>query len=150
SDIVSNLGMALLAARQPGRARELFEHVLAYFRATGDRFGEKLALERLGLAASSMRDPTRALALFEQALAIARQLGDRQQEANLIWQQGIQHAERGERELAISKSEEAITLLKLMGRPQAGWYGAQLQKYRMGLFDERSGAPDAGGGAGLS
>jgi hypothetical protein len=97
-----------------------------------------------------MRDPNRALALFEEALAIARQLGDRQQQANLIWQQGIQHAERGERELAIAKSEEAITLLKLMGRPQAGWYGAQLQKYRMGLVDERSGAPDAGAGAGLS
>ena len=50
SDVVGNLGMAMLAVRQPERARELFEQELAHARATTDRFAEKVALERLGIA----------------------------------------------------------------------------------------------------
>jgi tetratricopeptide (TPR) repeat protein len=135
SDVVGNLGMALLHIQQPSRAREHFEHALAYARSTGDRLAEKLALERLGLAAASLGDPARALALFEQALAITREVGDRQQEANLLWLQGIQHAELGQRELATAKAQDAVSLFAKLGKPQAGWYGAYLQKYRMGLFD---------------
>ena len=67
---------------------------------------------------------------------MARQLGDRQQAATVLWHQSIQHAELGQRERAIAKAEESITLFKLLGKPQAAWYGAQLQKYRMGLYDE--------------
>jgi len=145
SDIIGNLGMAALAVGQPARAREIFEQELAYARSTGDRFAEKVALERLGMAAGNLRDFTRAIAFFEQALSLARQVGDRQQQANLLWQQGIQHAELGQRDLAIARAEEAVTLFKLMGRPQAGWYGAHLQKFRMGIFDELSGATPAGG-----
>jgi tetratricopeptide (TPR) repeat protein len=117
------------------RARELFEHELAYARSTGDRLAEKVALERLGLAAASLGDPAGALACFEKALAMTRQVGDRQQEANLLWLQGIQHAELGQRELATAKAQEAVTLFAKLNKPQAGWYGAYLQKYRMGLFD---------------
>ncbi|HZW34403.1 MAG TPA: tetratricopeptide repeat protein [Isosphaeraceae bacterium] len=135
NDVLGNLGLALLHIQQPSRARELFEHVLAYARSTGDRLAEKLALERLGLATASLGDPARALAFFEQALAMARQVGDRQQEANLLWLQGIQHAELGQREPATAKAQEAIALFAKQGKPQAGWYGAYLQKYRMGLFD---------------
>jgi len=147
SDIVGNLGMAVLAVRQPARARDMFEQTLAYARATGDHFGEKVALERLGIASGNLGDFTRAIAFFEQALSLARQVGDRQQQANLLWQQGIQHAELGQRELAIAKAEEAVTLFKFMGRPHAGWYGAHLQKYRMGLFEELSRATPAGDNA---
>jgi hypothetical protein len=73
--------------------------------------------------------------LFEQALALTRQVGDRQQEANLLWLQGIQHAELGQRDLATARAQEAVSLFAKLGKPQAGWYGAYLQKYRMGLFD---------------
>jgi tetratricopeptide (TPR) repeat protein len=135
SDVIGNLGMALLHVRQPVRAREFFEYELAQARSTGDRLTEKLALERLGLAASSLGDPARALAFFEQALSMTRQVGDRHQEANLLWLQGIQHAELGQREPAIAKAQAAVTLFGLLGKPQASWYGAYLQKYRMGLFD---------------
>jgi tetratricopeptide (TPR) repeat protein len=150
SDIIGNLGMAALAVGDAGRARELFEQELAYARSTGDRFAEKMALERLGIAAGNLREFNRAIALFEQALLLARQVGDRQQQANLLWQQGIQHAELGQRELAIARAEETITLFKIMGRPQAGWYGAHLQKFRMGAFDELSGAAQPGGNPGSS
>jgi tetratricopeptide (TPR) repeat protein len=136
SDIVGNLGMALLTVRQAPRARTLFQHALAHSRATNDRFAEKLALERLGLASWHIADYRGALELFDQALSLTRQLGDRHQEANLLWQQGIQYAELGQRESAIAKAEEAIALFKILGKPQANSYGAYLQKYRMGLFDD--------------
>jgi hypothetical protein len=144
SDVIGNLGMAMLAVGQPGRAREMFEHELGYARATGNRFAEKVALERLGLASSNQRDFTRALSLFEEALALARELDDRQHQANLLWYQGIQYAEMGQRERAIAKAEESITLLKSLEKPQAAWYGALLQKYRMGLFEELPGAMSPG------
>jgi tetratricopeptide (TPR) repeat protein len=122
----------------------MFEQQLAYIRTVGDRYAEKLALERLGVACGSLGDFPRAIAFFEQALTLARQLGDRQQQANLLWHQGIQHAELGNRDRAIACAEEAITLFKFMGRPQAGWYGAHLQKYRMGLSEELPGANSGG------
>ena len=79
----------------------------------------------------------RALSCFEQALALPALVGDRMQAANLLWYQGIQYAELGQRDLAIAKAEESIALFKAMGRPQAAWYGSHLQKYRMGLYEER-------------
>jgi tetratricopeptide (TPR) repeat protein len=134
-DIMGNLGLALLHARQPARARPMFERGLAYARSTGDPLAEKVALERLGLAASSVGDSQAALTFYEQAIALARQVGDKQQEANLLWFQGIQLAELGRRDDAIARSQEAIALFTKLGKPQANWYGAYLQKYRMGLFD---------------
>jgi tetratricopeptide (TPR) repeat protein len=148
-DIVSNLGMAFLAVRQPARAHDLFEQVLAYSRKKGDPYAEKLALERLAIAYGNLGDPTRAIASCEHALAVTRRVGDRHQEANLLWQQSIHFAELTRRELAIAKAQEAVTLFKLLGKPQAAWYGSYLQKYRMGQIDDQSGDA-AGGGAGLS
>jgi tetratricopeptide (TPR) repeat protein len=136
SDVIGNLGMALLTARQPARARELFEKELNYSRARGDRFAEKVALERLGIASFSLREFERALAFFDQALVLTRTLGDRHQEAILLWYQSIQHAELGQRDVAIARADEAITLFKLLGKPQASWYGAYLQKYRMGVTED--------------
>jgi tetratricopeptide (TPR) repeat protein len=148
-DILGNLGMALLGVRQPARAEELFQHHLAYARAKGDPYAEKLALERLAMAAGNLGDPNRAIALYEQALAVTRRVGDRHQEGNILWQQGIQFAELGRRDLAIAKAEEAVTLYKLLGKPQSSWYGAYLQKYRMGLVDDSPGGA-SGGGPGFS
>jgi tetratricopeptide (TPR) repeat protein len=146
-DVLGNLGMALLAVRQPARAQELFQHDLSYARTKGDPYAEKLALERLGMAAGNLGDARNAIALFEQALAVTRRVGDRHQEANLLWHQSIQFADLGQRDLAIAKAEEAVTLFKLLGKPQSSWYGAYLQKYRMGLVDDpQSGGPGGGGG----
>jgi tetratricopeptide (TPR) repeat protein len=146
SDALGNLGMAALTLRQPKRAGELLEQELVLARGRKDLFAEKLALERLGLVSWHLGNPRQALFLFEQALALTRKVGDRHQEATLLWHQGIQHAELGQRDVAIAKAEESVTLQKLLGKPQAGWFGAQLQKYRMGL-DEESGPamkPDPG------
>jgi tetratricopeptide (TPR) repeat protein len=143
-DIMGNLGLALLYVQQPGRARQLFEHTLAHARSTADLMAEKVALERLGLAASSVGDSHTALSHYEQALNLARQVGDRQQEANVLWYQGIQLAELGQRDAAIATAQEAITLFATLGKPQAGWYGAYLQKYRMGLYDTWPAPENAG------
>ena len=115
----------------------------------GDPFAEKLALERLALAYGNLGDPNRAIATCEQALAVTRRVGDRHQEANVLWHESIQFAELGQRDLAIAKAEEAITLFKLLGKPQAAWYGSYLQKYRMGQVDDQL-ADAPGGGAGFS
>jgi tetratricopeptide (TPR) repeat protein len=150
TDVIGNLGMALLAVGQPVRARALFEEEITDARAAGDRFEEKVALERLGIAYWTLHDFPRALAFFENAETMARQVGDRQQAANVLWHQAIQHAELGRRDLATAKAEEAVTLFKLLGKPQADWYGAQLQKFRMGLFDEPASGPVAGVSASMS
>jgi tetratricopeptide (TPR) repeat protein len=141
-DILGNLGMALLAVRQPQRALELFQHDLTYARAKGDPYAEKLALERMAMAWGQLGDANRSIATYDEALAVTRRVGDRHQEANLLWHQSIQFADLGRRDLAITKAEEAITLFKLLGKPQSSWYGAYLQKYRMGLADD--GAMGAG------
>ncbi len=135
SDIMGNLGMATLYVQQPQRARQLFEHELAHARATGDVLAEKVAMERMGLAASAMGDSHRAVDWFEKALEVARRVGDQHQEANLLWLEGIQLAELDQRDAAIARAQEAIALYTKLGKPQASWYGAYLQKYRMGLFD---------------
>jgi tetratricopeptide (TPR) repeat protein len=142
SDALGNLGMAALALRQPKPAWEFLDQDLGIARTRKDPFAEKLALERLGIVSWNMGNPRQALFLFEQALALARKVGDRHQESTLLWHQGIQHAELGERELAIARAEESVTLQKLLGKPQAAWFGAQLQKYRMGI-DEEGGPPVA-------
>ena len=135
SDIMGNLGMALLYVQQPVRARQLFEHDLAHARATGDILAEKLAMERMGLAASILGDPRGAVDWFEKALELARRVGDQHQQANLLWLQAIQLAELDQRDAAIARGQDAIALFTKLGKPQASWYGAYLQKYRMGLFD---------------
>src|SRR5262249_56161760 len=84
---------------------------------------------------SVMGDARGALNWFERGLALTRRVGDQQQEANLLWLQAIQLAELDQRDAAIARGQEAIALYSKLGRPQAGWYGAYLQKYRMGLFD---------------
>ena len=92
-------------------------------------------MERMGLAASAMGDSHRAVDWFEKALEVARRVGDQHQEANLLWLEGIQLAELDQRDAAIARAQEAIALYTKLGKPQASWYGAYLQKYRMGLFD---------------
>ena len=144
SDVVGNLGMAMLADHQPETARYLFKQELEHAHATMDRFAEKVALERLGIAAWSLRDYNGSLRFLDQALSLTRQVGDRHQEANLLWHQAIQRAELGQREQAIAKAEEAVALFKSLGRPQAASYGAYLQKYRMGLVDDSPAAPATG------
>jgi tetratricopeptide (TPR) repeat protein len=135
SDIIGNLGMALLYVQQPVRARQLFEHELAHARSTGDVLAEKVAMERMGLVLSVLGDPRAAINWFATALELARRVGDRHQEANLLWLQAIQHAELNQRDEAIARAQESIALFAKLGKPQASWYGAYLQKYRMGLFD---------------
>ncbi len=145
SDVLGNLGMAALAVNQVARAKSIFDQELEYARSTHNLLAEKLNLERAGLAVARTGDHTGAIALFEKALALTRLFKDRQQEANLLWYQGIHHAELGQRDTAIARAEEAIALFKLMGKPQAGWYGAMLQKYRMGLsVDEPRGTAPPG------
>jgi tetratricopeptide (TPR) repeat protein len=142
------LGLAALHVQQPARARQLFEHELAHARATGDALAEKVAMERMGLAASVMGDPRGAIDWYEKALELARRVGDKHQEANLLWLQGIQLAELDQRDAAIARAQEAVTLYTKLGKPQASWYGAYLQKYRMGLFDTWPAPAAAGVAAG--
>jgi tetratricopeptide (TPR) repeat protein len=135
SDIMGNLGMALLYVQQPVRARQFFEHELAYARSTGDVLVEKVAMERMGLVTSVVGNPRLAIDWFERALELARRVGDQHHEANLLWLEAIQLAELNQRDTAIAKAQESIALFAKLGKPQASWYGAYLQKYRMGLFD---------------
>jgi hypothetical protein len=127
--------MALLYVQQPVRARQLFEHELAHARSSGDVLAEKVAMERMGLVLSVLGDPRGAINWFATALELARRVGDQHQEANLLWLQAIQHAELNQRDEAIARAQESIALFAKLGKPQASWYGAYLQKYRMGLFD---------------
>ena len=115
----------------PRRAREVLENALPLVRQAGDRYAEKLVLERLGMAQANLRDPAGALALANKALEMTRALGDRQQEVRLLWNQAIAHADMNQRDLALARAQESVDLLRKLGKPEAAWYGAQLQRYRM-------------------
>ena len=134
---LGNLGMAMLAVRQPGSTRE-YVHARAGSRPRRD--GSLRREVRPGTAGNRRVEPARlqwlAASCLNDALSLTRRLGDRHQEANLLWHLGIQYAELGQREPAIARAEEAVAIFKSLGRPQAASYGAYLQKYRMGLVDE--------------
>lgn len=135
ADAMGNLGMATMYLQQPDRARQLFEQELALARSRGDVMAEKIATEHMGLVSGMARNPRGALEWFARALELARSVDDKHQEANLLWLEAINLAELDRRDEAIARGQEAIALFGRLGKPQAGWYGAYLQKYRMGLFD---------------
>ena len=124
------------AGPRPPLAREL-----------GDPYAEKLILERLGMAHCNLRDPAGAMAVFNRALEMTRAAGDRQQETRLLWTQAIAYADMNQRDEAIACAEESVDLLRKLGKPEASWYGAQLQRYRMdfsGLGGYGPGEPAGG------
>lgn len=132
-DALNNIGYALLAMGQPQTARQTLENGLSLAVKQGDRFAEKLILERLGMALANLRDPAGALAMAARALEMTRALGDEQQEHRLLWNQAIAYADMNQRDQALSRAQESVELLKALGKPEAAWYGAQLQRYRMDL-----------------
>jgi tetratricopeptide (TPR) repeat protein len=130
-DALHNLGYALLAMGQAAVARQVLEQALLLVRQEGDPYAEKLVLERLGMAHANMRDPAGALTLSNKALEMTRAAGDRQQETRILWSQAIAYADLNQRDQAIAKAQESVDLLRKLGKPEASWYGAQLQRYRM-------------------
>jgi tetratricopeptide (TPR) repeat protein len=132
SDVLDNLGLAVLGTGQVRQALELFQQGLEHARSTGNRFAEKMALFHLGLAYSALRDFGQSFALLGQALTLARQLDDHQQEADLLWQLAIVYAETGQRDHAAAKAREAVDLFKQLRNPQADWLESQLEKYQTG------------------
>ena len=130
-DTLNNLGYALLAMGQAATARRVLEGALQLVRQVGDPYAEKLVVERLGMAHANMRDPAVALSLLNKALEMTRAVGDRQQETRVLWNQAIAYADLNQRDQAIARAQESIDLLRKLGKPDASWYGAQLQRYRM-------------------
>jgi hypothetical protein len=152
-DILHNLGYVLLAMGQPAAARQVLEQSLHLVRQLGDAYAEKLIVERLGMAHANLRDPAGALSLAGKALEMTRALGDRQQETRLLWNQAIALADLNQRDQAIAKAQESVDLLRKLGKPEASWYGAQLQRYRMdfaGLGGTTPGGNMMGGPMGAS
>jgi tetratricopeptide (TPR) repeat protein len=140
-DATSNLAYAWLAMGQAQGARQALEHALSLSRQVKDQYAEKLVIERLGMAHANLRDPAGALALAEQALTMTRALRDQQQETRLLWNQAIALADLNRRDQAIAKAQESIDLLRKLGKPEASWYGAQLQRYRMDFAGLASAGP---------
>ena len=130
-DALNDLGYALLAMGQAATARRVLEAALQLVRQVGDPYAEKLVVERLGMAHANMRDPAVALTLLDKALEMTRAMGDRQQETRILWNQAITYADLNQRDQAIARAQESIDLFRKLGRPEASWYGAQLQRYRM-------------------
>jgi tetratricopeptide (TPR) repeat protein len=130
-DILHNLGYVLLAMGQPAAARQVLEQSLHLVRQLEDTYAEKLVVERLGMAHANLRDPAGALSLAGKALEMTRALGDRQQETRLLWNQAIALADLNQRDQAIAKAQESVELLRKLGKPEASWFGAQLQRFRM-------------------
>ena len=139
-DVLHNMGYALLAMGEPQGAREWFEYALPLARKLDDRYAEKLILERLGMALLNLRDAAGAMSALNRSLEMTRSMGDRQQETRILWNQAIAFADLNQRDQAIARAEESIDLLRKLGKPEASWYGAQLQRYRMDLSRLQPGA----------
>lgn len=77
------LGTVLVLGGQDGRGLGLLEVVRDRAARSGDRFGEKLALEKLGLARGVAGDPAGALEAFAQAVAVAQAVGQEPQRPSL-------------------------------------------------------------------
>jgi tetratricopeptide (TPR) repeat protein len=131
ADALSNLGYALLALGQSPTAKQVLDRALTLARQVGDTYAEKLILERLGMAHANLRNAEVGLALMNQALEMTRAAGDRQQETRLLWTRAIAYADMNRRDEAIACAQESVDLLRKLGKPEASWYGAQLQRYRM-------------------
>jgi tetratricopeptide (TPR) repeat protein len=149
-DALNNLAYALLALGQAHGARQVLEQTLLMTRQVGDPYAEKLVVERLGMAHANLGDPAGALSLADQALAMTRALSDRQQETRILWNQAIALADLNRRDQAIAKAQESIDLLRKLGKPEASWYGAQLQRYRMDFAGLSSSAPGGPMGASVT
>lgn len=147
-DALSNLAYAWLAQGQAHGARQALEYALHLARQIQDPYAEKLVIERLGMAHANLRDPAGALALADQALAMTRKLGDQQQETRVLWNQAIALADLNQRDQAIARAQESIDLLRKLGKPEASWYGAQLQRYRMDFAGLAAAVPGTPGPAG--
>ena len=130
-DALHNLGFALLGAGQAPVAQRVLQAALQLARQVGDPYAEKLIIERLGVAHLNMRDGYGALQHFDRALEMTRAAGDHQQETRVLWNQAIAYADLNQRDQAIAKAQESIDILRKLGKPEASWYGAQLQRYRM-------------------
>src|SRR5207245_915244 len=102
---------------------------------SGDRYGEKLALQRLGHLYESRRDASHAVACFDEALRLTRAVGDQQQEGALLWHLAIQHAESGRRDQALALGQQAVDLLSRLKKPEADVFADHLQKYRLGASE---------------
>jgi len=146
-DALHNLGYALLAMGQAAAARQVLQEALQLVRQVGDRYAEKLIVERLGVAHANMRDPAGALTLLNHALEMTRAVGDRQQETRVLWNQAIAYADLNQRDQAIARAQESIELLRKLGKPEASWYGAQLQRYRMDFAGMAGNGPGTMGGS---
>ncbi len=140
-DVLNNMGYALLAMGQPLPARQWLEHGLLLARQLRDPYAEKLILERLGMAHLNVRDAAGAMSLLNRALEMTRAMGDRQQETRVLWNQAIAFAELNQRDQAIARAEESLDVLRKLGKPEASWYGAQLQRYRMDFSGLKANGP---------
>lgn len=140
-DALNNLGYALLARGQAPAARRTFEAALVLARQVGDPYAEKLVVERLGMAYANMHDARGALDLAAKALEMTRAMGDHQQETRVLWNLAIAHADLNQSDQAVARAQESIDLLRKLGKPEATWYGAQLQRYRMDFAGLGSDSP---------
>lgn len=145
ADALSNLGYVLLAVGQARDAKPVLERALRLAREGQDGYAEKFILERVGMAHANLNDPVGALALFNQALEMTRAAGDKQQETRLLWTRAIAYADMNRRDEAIACAQESIDLLRKLGKPEASWYGAQLQRYRMDVSGLGGYGPGMGG-----
>jgi tetratricopeptide (TPR) repeat protein len=120
----------MLAAKQPDRALPCWEQALTLARTVGDRFAERIVLERLGTLLANRGDLPRAIDLLTQALALTRTLGLRRNEPDLLWFLAIQHAALGQRERAIASAQTAVHLLGQLNKPEARVYAESLERFR--------------------
>jgi tetratricopeptide (TPR) repeat protein len=130
SDVLSNLGFAANALQQHEQAKEYLTSTLALARSTGDRYAEKLALDRLAVAVLNLGDRPEALRLLERARALAAAVRDPKHEAELYWSSAILHSDLGQLARAVQCGQTAIEIMRKFGHPAADWYADHITKYQ--------------------
>ena len=130
ADAASNLASGLCTLGQSARARTLLISVLNHARIVGDRYAEKLALDRLARALAGLGDRAGALQHIERALAMATAMSDWRQVANLLWRAAVEHAELGHHDLAVARAEATVDLLRRLDHPTADWYAQHLANFQ--------------------
>jgi CHAT domain-containing protein/tetratricopeptide (TPR) repeat protein len=93
-----------------GRALEKYEEVLRFRRASGDRAGEALALNRIGLVNLRLNAADKALDYLKQALPILREIGDDKGLAETFTNMGGAYYLLDKKEDAVESFEQASFL----------------------------------------
>ena len=103
------------SAESLNKAISKYEAAIAFWRSSGDRLSEGLALNNVAQVYYSRGDRKKALELFNQALSIMQALGNKLGEATTLSNAAAVYEDLGEQDKALDYDNRALPLRRAVG-----------------------------------